>query len=72
MVREVVDAAGCGIFAEPGNADSLQEAILSLAQDSARSRDMGLAGRAYIELHFDRAILAEKLTDLLEEMVGDL
>jgi len=72
VIREVVDAAGCGVFAEPGDADSLAEAILSLAKDDARSHKMGLAGRTYIEKHFDRAALAGKLTDILEEMVGDL
>ncbi|MBT3315395.1 MAG: glycosyltransferase family 4 protein [Anaerolineae bacterium] len=72
VIREVVDAAGCGVFAEPGDTDSLAAAILSLAKDDARSREMGLVGRAYIEAHFDRAALAEKLTELLEEMVGEL
>ncbi|MCP4139322.1 MAG: glycosyltransferase family 4 protein [Chloroflexi bacterium] len=72
VIREVVDAAGCGVFAEPGNADALAEAILSIAKNDARSHEMGLAGRAYIESHFDRATLAGELTDILEEMVGDL
>ena len=72
VVRKVVDAAKCGVFVEPGNVDALVTAIVELADDPARSQEMGLAGRAYIEENFDRATLAEELTGILEEMVdGD-
>jgi len=70
VIREVVEAAECGIFAEPGDAAVLADAIKTLAVDPARSQKMGLAGRRYIEEHFDRAALAEQLTSVLEEMVN--
>lgn len=70
VVREVVDAAGCGVFAQPGDPQALADAIRALAKDPAKSRSMGLAGRAYIEKHFERAALAEKLVMILEEMLG--
>lgn len=70
VVREVVDAAGCGVFAQPGDPQALTDAIRALAKDPAKSRSMGLAGRAYIEKHFERAALAEKLVMILEEMLG--
>ena len=69
VIREVVDAANCGIFAEPGNATALANAMRQLATDPEKSRTMGLAGRTYVEAHFDRAALAEELTGILEEMV---
>ncbi|MBT3336618.1 MAG: glycosyltransferase family 4 protein [Anaerolineae bacterium] len=69
VVREVVDAAGCGIFAEPGNAKALAGAMMTLAKDPARSREMGQAGRTYVEERFDRAKLADELVGILEEMV---
>ncbi len=68
VIREVVEAAGCGIFSEPGDAIALAEAIKTLAADPARSQKMGLAGRRYIKEHLDRAELAEQLTGILEEM----
>ena len=43
---------------------------MTLAEDPARSHEMGLAGRAYIEAHFDRTALAEELVEILEDMVG--
>ncbi len=68
VIREVVEAAGCGIFAEPGNPSALAEAIRALAADKEKAREMGLKGRAYLEEHFSRAAIGEKLLKLLDEM----
>jgi glycosyltransferase involved in cell wall biosynthesis len=68
VIRAVVEAAGCGTFARPGNAEALAQAIASLASDPAASRAMGLAGRAYLEQHFNRALIGEKLLRLLEDL----
>ncbi len=68
VIREVVEAAGCGIFAEPGNPAALAEAIRQLAEDPQKSRRMGLKGREYLEQHFDREQITEKLVELLNKM----
>ncbi len=68
VIREVVEAAGAGLAVEPGNAAALAEAARRLAQDPQGARGMGSAGRAYIEAHFDREQLAEKLVSLLVEL----
>ena len=68
VIREVVEAAGCGLFAEPGDPAALAEAVCKLAADKAVSRRMGLAGRAYLEEHFKRSATAEKLTGIMEAM----
>lgn len=70
VIREVVEAAGCGMFAEPGNAQALAAAIRALASDRARSRRMGMRGRRYLERHFSRAALAAKLIEMLEDMAA--
>jgi len=64
----VVEAAGCGIYAEPGNPLALAGAIRQLAGDKANARRMGLAGRSYLEEHFSRSVIAEKLMDILKGM----
>jgi glycosyltransferase involved in cell wall biosynthesis len=71
VIREVVEAAGCGIFAQPGDPTALAQAIQTLAADRTQARQMGLAGRKYLEEHFSRSALAEKLAGLLEEMIKD-
>ena len=70
VIREVVEAAGCGLFARPGDPAALAQAIETLEADRARSRRMGQAGRKYLEEHFSRSAVAEKLACLLEEMAG--
>ncbi|MEW5940491.1 MAG: glycosyltransferase family 4 protein, partial [Chloroflexota bacterium] len=70
VIREVIEAAGCGIFAAPGHSSALAEAIRSLAEDEGRSRQMGLAGRKYLEEHFSRAAIGEKLVKLLEDLAS--
>jgi glycosyltransferase involved in cell wall biosynthesis len=67
VIQDVVEKAGCGIIVPPGDADALAQAILSLSKDQHNAAQMGLAGRAYLEAHFDRARLADELAGLLEE-----
>jgi glycosyltransferase involved in cell wall biosynthesis len=69
VIREVVEAANCGIFAAPGNAAQLAEALRTLAANPDRSRVMGLRGRKYLEENFSRAVIGEKLVKLLEKVV---
>ncbi len=70
VIREVVDAAECGVFAEPGNATALADAMRELAKSPAQSQEMGKKGRDYVEKHFDRVKTAEKLTGILEELTA--
>lgn len=69
VIREVVEVAGCGIFAGPGNPSSLAEAIRTLAADKNKARQMGLAGRKYLEENFSRGVIGEKLLGLLHELL---
>lgn len=69
VIREVVELAQAGISVQPGNAPALAEAILTLANQPAVGRAMGLNGRSYVETHFDRVVLADKLARLLQELL---
>ena len=68
VIREVVEAAGCGIFAAPGSADEVANAIRQLAADKKESRIMGLQGRDYLQKNFSRAAIGENLLGLLEDL----
>ena len=68
VIREVVEAAGCGLFARPGDPAALAEAARLLAMDKHKARAMGLRGREYLEANFSRAGMADKLTCILQEM----
>ena len=68
VIRQVVEAAHCGVFAQPGDPVALAQAIHQLAADRPASRQMGLAGRLYLEQHFSRSAVADKLAGILEGM----
>ncbi len=71
VIREVVEAAGCGVFAAPGNAEEIAAAIQKLATNAEQKRAMGLRGRGYLEENFSRAVIGEKLVHLLEQIISD-
>lgn len=68
VIREVVERANCGIFAQPGDAAQLASAIRSLANDPKQSRVMGMQGRKYLEENFSRAAIGEKLLQVLMDV----
>jgi glycosyltransferase involved in cell wall biosynthesis len=70
VIRQVVEAADCGVFAEPGNAAALAEVICKLAEQPEENRAMGLRGRKYLEENFNREKMADRLIRLFEEMDG--
>ncbi len=68
VIRAVVEHAGCGVFAKPGDPAALAGAIRTLAADPARSRGMGLAGRKYLEENFSRTVIANKIMEILNSL----
>lgn len=53
-IRKVVEAAGAGVYVEPGNADMLAGVFKNLAKDRPLCRRMGRAGRDYLNKYFER------------------
>lgn len=53
-IRRVVEAAGAGVYVEPGNANMLAGVIKNLAKNRQLCRIMGRAGRDYLNQHFAR------------------
>jgi glycosyltransferase involved in cell wall biosynthesis len=69
VIREVVEAADCGLFVEPGNPSAMADAIRRLADDPEKRRAMGRNGRKYLEKYFRRDVLFLQLEQILESMV---
>ena len=70
VIRDVIENAGGGIPVPPGDPVALSKAILLLADDPQLALRMGRQGRIYVEIHFDRVILASKLMDIMLGMVA--
>ncbi len=68
VIRQVVEDAKCGVFAQPGDPVALADAIQTIASDRGKARRMGLAGRQYLEEHFSRDRMAKKLLGILSDL----
>ena len=66
QAREIVEEAGAGVFVEPENGEALVKAILDLAQDPERRRQMGARGRQYIVSKYSRKETARAYIAALE------
>jgi glycosyltransferase involved in cell wall biosynthesis len=69
VIREVVEAAGCGLFVKPGDPVALAQALRTLASDRELARRMGMNGKAYLERNFSRDKIAEHLIEVLQSVV---
>jgi glycosyltransferase involved in cell wall biosynthesis len=55
------------MFVSPGDDAALAEAILALYRSSELRQEMGANARLYVMSHFDRALQATQLRDLLQQ-----
>lgn len=70
VIREVVEAAGGGIFVPPGNDSALAEAVRRLYQNRSEAQAMGTAARAYVSAHFERQHHARAFAELLSRLIN--
>ena len=65
VIRQVVEAAEAGIYVTPGDGAELGEAIRRLADDPELAKGMGHKAKRYVEAHFDRLEMAEKMEEIV-------
>jgi glycosyltransferase involved in cell wall biosynthesis len=70
QARQIAEEAGAGIFVEPENSKTLVKAILDLAEDAKRRRQMGASGRQYVVNKFSREKTARAYITVLESLRG--
>jgi glycosyltransferase involved in cell wall biosynthesis len=69
-VAAIVRTAGCGPVSAAGDGPALQASLDGLAADSQRAVALGQAGRRYVEAYNDRAVLARRYLDVLQDAVA--
>ncbi len=67
--QELLQEAGAGIAILPEDPRSLAEAIAKMMDNPRLCRDLGAAGRRFVERKFDRQRLAQEMLKVLEEIV---
>ncbi len=68
VIRDVVEAAGAGIFVPPGNSEALASAVEEMWQNPKDVKRMGAAGREYVKVNFDRSKQVDALIAVMQEM----
>jgi colanic acid biosynthesis glycosyl transferase WcaI len=64
--RQIIDAAGCGIYVDAGDDELLANAICKLESDRNMMAEMGRKGRGYIESHFSRNACTQELESVIQ------
>ena len=67
--RELVEAAGAGVYVEPENIDEYNRIIRSYLHDPARLQREGDSGYRFAKENFDREVLAKKYIDHISQTV---
>lgn len=70
VIRDVIEAAGGGLFVPPGDAAALTEAVSFLYDHPEKARTMGASARAYVVEHFDRQRQAEAFVELAQQVAA--
>ncbi len=68
--RALLEDAGAGLYAPPGDPAALAEALTALARSPERARAMGQRGRELVARAFDRRDIARRYADLFAELVA--
>lgn len=55
---DYIKKAGCGLVAEPENPEKMKEAVLYFYRNPEEARQMGAAGRRYVESNNSRRVIA--------------
>ncbi len=69
--RELIETAGCGVYAEPENPEAYAEAVRHYLRHPELIEEHGKRGYAYAKAHFDRAVLADKYIAELESVINE-
>ena len=68
VIRQVIEDAGAGLFAQPGDPKAIAESVKRLAADPVLAEQLGQAGRRGVERDFDRERLAAKMALIMEKI----
>lgn len=71
VIRDVIEKANGGIYAQPGSAGDIADAILKLSTDRNYAREMGANARQYVEKEFNRNVHTVDFYMLLKKVAGE-
>jgi glycosyltransferase involved in cell wall biosynthesis len=69
VIRDVVEAAQCGFYCQPGNPQAFADAVIQITNQKDKMDEMGSHGKSYLEQHFNRKTIAKQLGEIILEMI---
>ena len=66
-----VNQGKCALYSEPENIDELSKNMLLLANDSTLRNQLGISGRKYVDINFNRDTIAQNFYATLVNNVGE-
>lgn len=70
-IPDIIEHDVSGLLSEPGNADDMAHACLTLLEDDARARRLGANGRAQMEERFSAAEMASKTARVYYTLISE-
>ncbi|MEW5868011.1 MAG: glycosyltransferase family 4 protein [Chloroflexota bacterium] len=70
VIRQVIEACEGGIYVPPGDPAALAQAVRRLADEREWGLSLGRNAHQHVQEHFDREELAQRLAELVENLVG--
>ncbi len=68
--RQVLERANAGVYVEPEDSRAMAQAVLQLRAEPAWARQLGANGRRFVEEHYSRQKLAQRLETVLKQVVS--
>lgn len=68
--RDIVAAAHAGLEMEPESAAELAERVTQLADDPVLRHELGVSARSFVEVHYNRDLLAAQMLAIAERTAG--
>jgi glycosyltransferase involved in cell wall biosynthesis len=70
-VTDIIHNEKTGLLFEPGNVQSLANAIIQLLSDDKLGKRLGKEGRRFVLSNFDWSLLTDRFIDLYEGLLAD-
>ncbi|GAP20917.1 glycosyltransferase [Leptolinea tardivitalis] len=68
VIRQLVEGADAGMFAQPGNPEDIARVIISMVDDQKHCRQMGINGETLVREKYSRSVITDELLVVLEAM----
>jgi glycosyltransferase involved in cell wall biosynthesis len=63
-----IEEGKCGLYFEPENVNELTKCIEFVINNTNAAKQLGVNGRSYVNLNFNRTLIAEKLLKTLNQL----